>query len=37
MIIKGISEPKKDGVTGGWRKLKMSSSVICTLHKIFFV
>jgi hypothetical protein len=31
-VLRRIFEPKRDGVTGGWRKLHKRSLIICTLR-----
>jgi hypothetical protein len=33
-VVKRIFGPKKDGMTGGWRKLITRSFIICTLRQV---
>jgi len=35
-VLRRIFGPKRDGVTGEWRKLQMRSLMICTAHPILF-
>jgi hypothetical protein len=34
-VLRRIFGPKKDEVTGEWRKLRSGSFIICTHHRIF--
>jgi hypothetical protein len=36
-VVRRIFGPKRDGVTGGWRQLKMISFINCTLHHILLL
>jgi hypothetical protein len=33
-VLRGIFGPKRDGVTGGWRKLHNEELLICTLRQV---
>jgi hypothetical protein len=33
-VLRRIFEPKRDEVTGGWRKPHMKSCMVCTLHPV---
>jgi len=35
-LLRRIFGPKKDEVTGEWRKLYISNQMVCTAHQIFF-
>jgi len=35
-VLRRIFGPKRDEVTGEWRKLHTRSLMTCTLHQIFF-
>jgi hypothetical protein len=35
-VVRRIIWPKRDELTGEWKKYIMSSSMICTAHQIFF-
>jgi hypothetical protein len=33
-VLRRILGPKRDGVTGGWRKLHNEEFIICTLRQV---